>query len=320
MDADDVGLRQQFGPGGHLETIELDGASGNRGVGDEGIETESACLLGAGPPDGTETKHPEGLIAELMDRCGLHDIQGGAPGQAVQARQVAGDAERQGDGVIGYRLGAVVGHVDHHDAPFGGRIEIDGVHADAIASDHLQFGQQIVHRRRVHPGVLDDEPVGALDPGIGCRVDAPGDEPEFDTRSLGDFAFDVMGLVVQIGDGYPHLCFLRWTLVSSGRLRGRAAGGPASVILAHPPAPRCAARIDPRLGYRGIAARTALRPFRASGTNRGVPSDGLRRLLSHRPGTVARSGNHRRPARATHPARRRPTGPRSAGYCAVTWG
>src|SRR6185312_12548657 len=97
---------------------------------------------------------PEGLGVELhAHEAVLLPLAG--LGRQVGRRQFAGQGEHHGDGVLGGGDRVAEGGVHHHDAGGGGGRDVDVVHADAGAADHLQPG-----------GLGDDVLVG-----LGGRAD-----------------------------------------------------------------------------------------------------------------------------------------------------
>ena len=57
--------------------------------------------------------------------------------QGMGLRDVPGQREHQGDGVLGGSLYVAVGRVDHRDAVLCGRTDVNVVHADACPAHYL---------------------------------------------------------------------------------------------------------------------------------------------------------------------------------------
>ena len=66
-----------------------------------------------------------------------------APGSDVvdDGRDFAHHRQQQRQGVVGYFLDAVIGHIDHHHAMFRRRRHIHTVITDPIAHHHFEVGQ-----------------------------------------------------------------------------------------------------------------------------------------------------------------------------------
>ena len=78
---------------------------------------------------------------------------------AVQGEEVPVERKDQGGRVVAHLVGAVVGDEGHDDPALGGRGEVHGVHADAVAADDLAPAQLLQDAPR-EPPVLGDDAVG----------------------------------------------------------------------------------------------------------------------------------------------------------------
>lgn len=68
-------------------------------------------------------------------------------------------------GVVGNFLQAIIGNVDHRDAEVGGRVQIDVVHADAVANHATRA------RQRLHHAPCDRRPLHQQRIGVAAALD-----------------------------------------------------------------------------------------------------------------------------------------------------
>ena len=78
-----------------------------------------------------------------------------------EVEQVLFQRQRQQEGLCRYLVGAVVGDIAHGDAALGGRVEIDGVVADAAPADEHELGQRLDHAAG-HGHGHDHDRIGVL--------------------------------------------------------------------------------------------------------------------------------------------------------------
>ncbi len=80
---------------------------------------------------------------------------------AALARDLAGQVQDHGQGVVGHFVDAVVGHVAHRNALGRGGGQVDVVHADPVADDHPALLHGADHRR-IDRRELGDDAVGVF--------------------------------------------------------------------------------------------------------------------------------------------------------------
>ena len=107
-----------------------------RVVGGE-AEAEGARPFQHGPRDASEPDGGEGHRAEGRHRRVRRDAPRPGSHASVDARKLAGEAQREGERVVGDLVEAIVRDVADGDAPRPRRIEIHVVHADPEPDDHF---------------------------------------------------------------------------------------------------------------------------------------------------------------------------------------
>ena len=61
--------------------------------------------------------------------------------------------------MVGHGVRSVIGAVDHHDAPFSRRLDVDGVGADAVFDDAFKLRRRLDHLGR-YIGVTGEDDIG----------------------------------------------------------------------------------------------------------------------------------------------------------------
>jgi hypothetical protein len=121
----------------------------------------------------------------------------------VEPGDFAGGVEGERDGVVGDRLGAVVGDVAHGDPAGRGGGDVDRIDADPVAGDDSDLGEG-VQDLSGDGGVLDDEGIGSC--GVrdqGGRIGRVRDD-EFVAGGGDDRALFVESVVIAVGDDDAH--------------------------------------------------------------------------------------------------------------------
>ena len=165
VEGDHVGAGEQL-----VEIEQLDVEPARRGGVEERVEGHHLHLEGAGArrhplADAAEADDAQGLALQLDADEPLAVPPLGAH-RGVGRRHVAGQREKQREGVLGGRQHVGGGGVDHQDAQLGGRLDVDVVDADAGAADHLEpaaGGEQLagdLGRAAHHQGVEAGDQLG----------------------------------------------------------------------------------------------------------------------------------------------------------------
>ena len=141
VNTDDVGLAEDVLPA-RLGSMVLP----KNICSDVGIVGQDAHVEGLHPlvdfaSDIAEAEQSDGFVGQAHD--GVKEVI--VPDPTVDRRNGLWDfahyAQQHGQGMVGDFLDAVVGHVDHHDTVVSCCRHIDTVVADAVADDHLEFGE-----------------------------------------------------------------------------------------------------------------------------------------------------------------------------------
>ena len=139
--------------------------------------------------DAAEAEHAQRLAREL-DAPEARALPAAVLERRVRLRDVAGQREQQPDRVLGRRDDGRLRRVRHDDAAARRRLDVDVVHADARAADHLQ-----IVRARDQVGTelgrrADDDPVVAPDRlrevrlGVDVDVEAVAQQLDAGGRNL----------------------------------------------------------------------------------------------------------------------------------------
>ncbi len=180
---------------GHLVGVDV------RVVGDH-VEVERARPPAEFPRDLPEPREAQRSPAEPVD--GLRDGPVPPPpaNLAVVARDLPDAGEQQRERVRRHLVQTVRRDVEHADAVFRGRVEVDAVDADAVPTDRREV-QRLEHRL-VDPRVLHEERVGPLGRLDDLRRRPRLRSHEFDARLGSQVAFERQVREVVVGDDDLH--------------------------------------------------------------------------------------------------------------------
>ena len=107
------------------------------GVGGDHIHVQPFGPFGHHPADVAQADDAEGFTGDLDPGQRLL-LPAALPQGSGSLGNVAGQGQHQGNGVFGGGDGIAPRGVHHHDPFAGGGLDIDVVHADAGAADHLE--------------------------------------------------------------------------------------------------------------------------------------------------------------------------------------
>ncbi len=134
MDGHEIGFAVQL--------VEFDLAAGlgelallHERVGVEDFHAESRRAHRHLARDVAEADQPEGAADETVEGLARRHRPGAGAHLPVVERDLAGAVEQQRHGVLGYLFDAIGRVVGDDDAGGGGGVEVDSVHADAVAGD-----------------------------------------------------------------------------------------------------------------------------------------------------------------------------------------
>ena len=154
---------------------------------------------GHGLPDRPAADHPEGQLGQPAQGARVLVLPAACPHRAVVDRDPAQQRQRQREGVVGDLVGAVVRDVGHPDAAAGGRLDVDVVHADAVADHQLDGGQRVEHLGGDRRVLVDQHPrPGAPGDHVGRAVALLAAVP--DPRRVEHGLLGVEGGVIAVGD------------------------------------------------------------------------------------------------------------------------
>ena len=147
VEGEEICARQHF-----LEARAVDAELAKALGGDERVIGDDLHLQPDRPPrdlpaDAPEPEHAEHLVGEL-DAAPLRALPPAGCERRMGLRDVAREREEQADRVLGGRDDVRLGRVRDDDAAPRGRIDVDVVHPDAGAADHLQAAWRARSDRR----------------------------------------------------------------------------------------------------------------------------------------------------------------------------
>ena len=138
VQGDEVGLGQQLLQGEQLDALAPGVVGRNEGVVPHQPHVKALGAVGHFRTDSAQAANAQGLITDFhtheLATLPLARLQG-----LVSGGDVSRQGQHQGHGVFRRRHGVAGGSVDHGDTGGGGCVQVDVVHADAGAGDHLQL-------------------------------------------------------------------------------------------------------------------------------------------------------------------------------------
>ncbi len=163
-----VGLGEHLVEGAELRVERLGAVGVEVGIVDQNPHAEGAGADGHLAADAPRSDQPERLAVQLA-AAQLRAVPGPRLHGAVGRGHAPGQREHERHGELGRRDGVPGGRVEHRDALLGGGLDVDRVHADAGAPDHLEAAGGGHRFARDLGGAPDDDGVHVVERGGQVR-------------------------------------------------------------------------------------------------------------------------------------------------------
>lgn len=195
------------------------------------LDTERLCAFGDEPCDRAEGQQAQHLNPQSVDGFSGLPVPFAQSGRPVVPADLAGGRKPERDGMIGDLFGTpIVRCVRDLDSVSGRGVDIDDIHAGAVAGDHPAAGQR-ADGARPHPCVLGEDAAG-LSAHLDHLVLALAlRRKELESGALDDCAFDIhiAEVVIRYQDRFAGVSASHGGSPSYGRGPGMTRRTPGSL-------------------------------------------------------------------------------------------